>query len=274
MSESTSINNSLHAGAASMGRTLSYASKVRLAQIGFVVALVTLAEVGSFFSGAGNELFPPPSVILLNVITILQDPAVRFAILILLVQLVAAFALSIVIGAMVGYLVAAWVSVEKVTLPILLLIYSIPQVTLLPIFVLCFGPDFGSKIAFGVSHGMFPVALAVVAGLNQARAHPIYARWASSLGASPFRRILRVQLPQAIGSILVGLRLSMSTTLLGVLLADLYISTYGVGYYARLFTETLQGPKLFALITLLAILAIGINWAVSRLEQYSSRWKL
>ena len=155
----------------------------------------------------------------------------------------------------------------------MLLVYSIPQITLLPLFVLYFGPGFGSKVAFGVSHGMFPIALSVIAGLNQSRANPIYARWASSLGASFVNTLLRVELPQAIGAILVGLRLAMSTTLLGVLLADIYISTGGVGYYTRLFAETVQGSKLFALITLVAILAIAINSIVFKLEQYSSRWK-
>jgi ABC-type nitrate/sulfonate/bicarbonate transport system permease component len=252
---------------------LSYQKKVRLAQIGFVLLLVIIAEIVTRLGNVSHDLFPPPSVILVNVVGILQDAGVGAALLILLAQLVTAFILSILIGAVTGYLVGAWIYVEKITLPILLLIYSIPQVTLLPLFVLYFGPGFGSKVAFGVSHGMFPIALAVVAGLNQARANPIYARWAASLGASEPQKLMRVQLPQAVGAILIGLRLSMSTTLLGVLLADLYISTHGVGYYARVFTETLQGPKLFALIIVLATLAIIINGLVSRLEAYSSRWK-
>lgn len=274
MTSSVVIKN-FRVSAASRGAesVLSYKRKVKLAQTAFVVSLIALAELASRLSGMSHELFPPPSVVFVNVFTILQQPEIRFAVWTLLGQLLLSFVLSTVLGIIVGYLVGAWLAVEKVTLPILLLIYSVPQVTVLPLFVLYFGPGFGSKVAFGVSHGMFPIALSVVAGLNHARANPVYARWARTLGATPVQRLIRVQLPQAIGSILVGLRLSISTALLGVLLADIYVSTHGVGFYTRLFTETLQGPKLFALITLLALLAIGINLAVSWLERHTSRWK-
>lgn len=266
----TSLTEKLQTDSA--GR-LTYAHKVRLAQVCVVVGLIIAMELISRIGQIEHDFFPPPSEIFLNMLGVLEDSQIRVAIWYLLVQLVVSFALSIIIGVAVGYLVGAVVAVEKLTLPILLLIYSVPQITLLPLFVLYFGPGFGSKVAFGVSHGLFPIALSVVAGLNQARANPVYARWASSLGADFGKRILRVELPQAIGAILVGLRLSMSTTLLGVLLADIYISTAGVGYYTRLFAETAQGPKLFALITLVAVLAIAINSIVSRLEEYSSRWK-
>lgn len=252
---------------------LSYTHKVRLAQIALVVVLVVLAELASRLHGMSHELFPPPSVVFVNIFTIIAEPEIQGAIATLLGQLLVAFVLSTLLGAALGYAVGAWVTVERLTLPIVLLIYSIPQVTVLPLFILYFGPGFGSKVAFGVSHGMFPIALSVIAGLNQARTNPVYARWARTLGATPLQRLARVQLPQAIGAILVGLRLSTSMALLGVLLADIYVSTHGVGYYTRLFTETLQGPKLFALITLLAVLAIGINGGVSWLERRSSRWR-
>jgi NitT/TauT family transport system permease protein len=60
--------------------------------------------------------------------------------------------------------------------------------------------------------------------------------------------------------------------LLGVLLADLYVSDNGVGYYIKLFTDTQQGPKLFGLVVLLAIAAILINSTVGRFERYATRW--
>lgn len=259
--------------AAALSGGLSYRQKVRLTQALVIIVLILLAELVPHISNVDKELFPPPSQILMSMGEVLAEGPIRMAILTLLLELLVAFALSIVLGMAIGYLVGSIVAVEMITLPILLLIYSIPQVTILPLFVLYFGPGFGSKVAFGVSHGMFPIALSIVAGLNQARANPIYARWASSLGAGWGQRLRRVQLPQAVGAILVGLRLAMSTTLLGVLLADVYISSSGVGYFTRLFTETLQGPKLFALIVVIAVLAIVINAFVTRLEHLSSRWK-
>lgn len=251
----------------------SYASKVRLAQAAVVIGLILMAELLTRLSEINNELLPPPSTVAIKLFELVQQAEIRVAVWMLLYQLAMSIGLSAVIGILLGYLVAVSERVEKVALPVVLLVYSIPQVTILPLFVLYFGPESGSKIAFGVSHGMFAIALSVVAGLQKARANPLFSNWAISLGASPLQKLLRVHLPISLGSILVGLRLSISMCLLGVLLADIYVSTKGVGYYARFFTETLQGPKLFALITLLACLAMVINSLVSLFEKRSSRWQ-
>jgi NitT/TauT family transport system permease protein len=66
----------------------------------------------------------------------------------------------------------------------------------------------------------------------------------------------------------------MATTLLGVLLADLYVSDNGVGYFIKFYTDTQQGPRLFGLVVILAMAAVIINSAVGRFERYASRWML
>lgn len=251
---------------------MTYARKVRLTQILMMAALFALLETAGRLLGESNELLPPPSTVLYILPSLLRDVKIELAVLALVHQLVIAFISSIIFGALLGYAVAATARIERITLPVVLLIYSIPQITILPVFVLCFGMGAGSKIAFGISHGLFPIALGVISGVQKARANPIYLRWADSLGATGFQKLRVILLPQAVGSVCTGIRLSMATTLLGVLLADLYVSDNGVGYYIKLFTDTQQGPKLFGLVVLLAIAAILINSTVGRFERYATRW--
>ncbi len=242
---------------------LSYQMKVRLLRYGLVTIALAVWELLS--RGVDHPQVPPPSLIAAAFVSILQDPGLLKALGGTLLELAAAFALSVVIGGVLGYLIAMGPRVERIGMPILLLIYGIPQVTILPLFILYFGLGAGSKIAFGVSHGLFPIALGLAAGLK--RAKPIYALWAHSLGARFKLRILRVQLPQAIPALCTGMRLAMSMTLLGVLLAELYVSSFGVGFYVRAFTNSSQGPKLFALIFALAFIAVALNGIVSRIEK-------
>ena len=49
-------------------------------------------------------------------------------------------------------------------------------------------------------------------------------------------------------SFFVGLRLAMTMTMLGVILAELYVSTAGVGYFTRVFAENYNPAPLFALV--------------------------
>jgi len=65
----------------------------------------------------------------------------------------------------------------------------------------------------------------------------------------------------------------MTMTLLGVILAELYVSTGGVGYYTKLYAETFDPSPLFALIGTLAFMAICLNELVRLVERRFSRWK-
>ncbi|MDB5571060.1 MAG: nitrate transporter permease, partial [Hyphomicrobiales bacterium] len=79
------------------------------------------------------------------------------------------------------------------------------------------------------------------------------------MGASRFDTIRHVVLPHMVPSLFTGLRLGMTLTLLGVILAELYVSQGGVGYYTRVFAENYNPAPLFALIGCLAIIAIVFN---------------
>ena len=75
-----------------------------------------------------------------------------------------------------------------------------------------------------------------------------------------------------IPSFFTGMRLAMSTVLLGVLLAELYVSTAGIGFYTRLFAQSFSPPKLFALIAVLAAIAVTLNELCRVAERRFSRW--
>jgi NitT/TauT family transport system permease protein len=76
-----------------------------------------------------------------------------------------------------------------------------------------------------------------------------------------------------IPSFFTGMRLGMSGVLLGVLLAELYVSTAGIGYFTTLFTQNFDPTKLLGLISILAAMAIGLNELVRRAEAWFSRWR-
>jgi ABC-type nitrate/sulfonate/bicarbonate transport system permease component len=65
----------------------------------------------------------------------------------------------------------------------------------------------------------------------------------------------------------------MSGALLGVLLAELYVSTAGIGHFTTMFTENFDPTKLFGLVAMLATMAIVLNEIVRRAETRFSRWR-
>jgi len=239
------------------------------ARIAFILAVLIVWEVLGHTVLNANFI-SPPSVILGSLPRVLGNPQILKALWDTLYELIVAFVISVVAGVLVGIAIGANRIALKSVVPMILLAYSIPQITILPIFTLVFGIGPASKIAFGVSHGIFPIALNVIAGMQTVeRTHLTFAR---SLGASRLQVLRRVILPHITPSLFSGLRLTMSATLLGVVLAELYISTGGIGYYTRLFSDSFDPGAMFALVSVLGLMAVVLNEIVRRAERRASFW--
>jgi ABC-type nitrate/sulfonate/bicarbonate transport system permease component len=212
----------------------------------------------------------PPSRVFMSLSSVFETPGVPAALRLTFYELAVAFALSVVIGLAIGLAVGLQPFTRKSLMPIILLLYGTPQVTILPLFILYFGIGSASKIAFGVSHGFFPIALAIVAGVQNIK--PILLVSARSMGANRWQLLRHVIFPHTVPSFFAGMRLGMTGVLLGVLLAELYVSTAGIGYFTTLFTQNFDPTRLFGLISMLAAMAIVLNEIVRRAEVHFGRW--
>lgn len=244
--------------------TARFSLALRL-RVALIIAVLLLLELyGRFF--ADPAFMSPPSAIVRAFATrIVADPNILLALAVCAGQIAAAYALAIVFGTITGLLVGATRFSRTAFLPIVLLLFAIPQVSLLPLVILMFGLGPAAKIAFGFSHGVFPIILNVVAGMRDVK--ELHLRAARSMGASRLDTMRHVVLPHAVPSLFAGMRLGMTLTLLGVILAELYVSTGGIGYYTRLFAENFNPAPLFALVGSLAAIAILFNELVRVAER-------
>jgi NitT/TauT family transport system permease protein len=214
----------------------------------------------------------PPSQVLLSIGSVFATRGVNAALRITFWELGVAFAISVVIGLVVGLAVGLSRFSHRSFMPIILLLYGMPQVTILPLFILYFGIGPASKIAFGVSHGIFPIIVTVVAGVQNIKSILMVA--ARSMGASRWQIFRWVIFPHMMPSFFAGMRLGMTGVLLGVLLAELYVSTAGIGYFTTMFTQNFDPTKLLGLISVLAAMAIVLNEIVRRAEVHFARWRV
>ena len=213
----------------------------------------------------------PPSRVLMALGSVFATPNVPAALRLTFFELAVAFALAVIIGVVLGLAVGLSKFGNKTFMPIVLLLYGIPQITILPIFILYFGIGPAAKIAFGVTQGMFPIIMAVVAGVQNIK--PILLTSARSMGASNWQILRHVVYPNMIPSLFSGMRLGMTGVLLGVLLAELYVSTGGIGYFTSMFTQNFDPTKLLGLVGILAAMAIALNELVRRGETHFARWR-
>ena len=219
-----------------------------------------------------DQLFlSPPSLVVTSLGALFATANVPAALILTLWELAVAFVLAVAIGLALGLAIGLQPFVQRSFFPVVLLLYGTPQVTVLPLFILLFGIGAASKIAFGVTHGVFPVIVTVVAGVQNLK--PILLLSARSMGASRWQMFRHVIFPHMVPSFFAGMRLAMSGVLLGVLLAELYVSIAGIGYFTTLFTQSFDPTKLLGLIGVLAAMAICLNGIVRRAETHFGRWR-
>jgi NitT/TauT family transport system permease protein len=230
--------------------------------------LTIMLFIGLWELAARNWIDPmfisPPSKVFGNLNSLLSRPGFAVAFQALIEELLISFSLSVMIGLGLGLSIGLNKTTLKLTLPIVLLLYGTPQITILPIVMLLAGVGFASKVVFGVTHGFFPVLLTVCSSLQGVK--PIYHRAALSMGASPWNKFRYILLPCIMPALISSLKLAMVASLLGVLLAELFASTQGIGFFTHQFTETFDATSLFGLVSLAVLVAVGFNALLSFLE--------
>ncbi len=131
---------------------------------------------------------------------------------------------------------------------------SITPVAIVPLSILAFGLDEASKY-FVIIYGSFvPVVLNTAAGL--ASVPKIRIRAAQCLGA-PARNIVRyVMLPSAWPFILIGLRLAMGFSFMGVVAAEMIAADTGVGFLIMQSRNMLLPEQMFTGLFMLGVLGL------------------
>jgi ABC-type nitrate/sulfonate/bicarbonate transport system permease component len=244
---------------------------IRLTRFALIVALIALWEIYARGFNQSALIAAPSDVLAAWWPKVMGEPRVRAAVGLTLFELLAAFALSVVFGMLIGILVGLSNIGRRSLYPLILMLYGIPQVILLPLFVLMLGLGPASKIAFGFSHGIFPIIVNTIAGMRNVS--PLMMSGAAAMGATRAQQVRYVILPHMVTAVFAGLRLAMTLTLLGVLLAELFVSQGGIGSFTLLYAETFNPAALIALISTLALMAIAINELVRLVETRFSRWK-
>ncbi len=246
------------------------ARRPAVARLAVIAALFAIWEAAARF-WVDPLYLSPPSRVVASLGALFATRGIPEALQLTLFELAVAFALAVAIGLALGLAIGLSPLARRSFFPIVLLLYGIPQVTILPLFILAFGIGAASKIAFGVTHGVFPIIVTVVAGVQNLK--PILVTSARSMGASRWQMFRYVIFPHMVPSFFAGMRLGMSGVLLGVLLAELYVSVTGIGYFTTLFTQNFDPTKLLGLVGVLAAMAIALNAVVRRAEAHFGRWR-
>ncbi|WP_332815085.1 ABC transporter permease [Ramlibacter sp.] len=185
-------------------------------------------------------------------------------------QILAALAIACGGGIALGALIGSVPGLRRSMTPLLSSAYAIPLVVLYPLMAAWFGIGASSQIAFAGLYGIIPAALATAAGIQSI--DPQLSLTARSMGATLGQRIVHVVLPAAIPSVLNGIRIGGALAIVGVVLAQMLVSTEGLGFVITTYRTMLDGAHVFAAILFVLAIALAFDWCVGLLERRTAAW--
>jgi NitT/TauT family transport system permease protein len=139
-----------------------------------------------------------------------------------------------------------------------------PKIIFFPVMIMWFGVGFGSKIAMGALSCFFPIALSTAAGMRQI--DRVLIRVGHSFRASTAQMVMKIYLPAMRHPVINGLRLGLGIGLIGTVLAETKLSNRGIGFLIINSYSTFDMPRMYALLIVLFVVAIGANALVGRLS--------
>jgi ABC-type nitrate/sulfonate/bicarbonate transport system permease component len=241
----------------------------RAVQALFLIALISLWTFATTWGHVSPILLPHPLAVLEELIDVLKSGEYIGDLRVTLTELAFAFAISVISGTVVGYLISRSPYSIKVFEPLMAGAYSVPIILFLPLYVLFFGLGPPSKIALGATISFFPIALNTIAGFGYI--DKIFTVSARSMGASNYQLFRWVLLPAAFPVILTGLRMGFTVALLAILGSETIASLAGLGHRIVHLAESMDMARMFAYITFVVAIAAFLNAVVSSLEAKGKR---
>jgi len=175
----------------------------------------------------------------------------------------AALAIGGISGLAVGILLGANRFLAKAYEPYLYYLGPTPKIIFFPIMIMWFGVGPGSKIALGTLSCFFPVALSAAAGMRQI--DKVLIKVGKSFRANTWQTVWKIYLPAMRHPIINGVRLGLGVALIGTLLAETKLSNKGIGFLIIQAYSVFDMPRMYAMLIVLFVLAIGANALVGRL---------
>jgi sulfonate transport system permease protein len=187
-----------------------------------------------------------------------------------------ATSMGFVIGSVGGAILGVWLGVSpfasRLLNPYLNALNALPKVALAPLFVLWFGLGIESKIALAAVLVLFLVFLNTFAGVREVDQDLIDG--ARLMRATRTQVIVKVIVPSAMSWVFAGLKIAMPYALIGAVLGEMIAANRGLGYLVQFSGSQFDTAGVFAVLFVIALLAVALNHLVELAQGRMQRWRI
>jgi NitT/TauT family transport system permease protein len=222
--------------------------------------------------GIINAAFLPPlSEVLITFWTLVLSGELMEHISISLQRAITGFGLALLIAIPLGIAMGWYKRFEKFVDPLLQTFRQTSALALFPVFILFFGIGEISKFAIVFWATLWPVLLSTISGVKYV--DPLLIKSARAMALNDIALFKKVILPAAVPSIMTGIRLGATSSILVLVAAEMIGAKSGVGFMVINSQYNFEISKMYVAIVVLALLGLAYNYLLVWLERKATSWK-
>jgi ABC-type nitrate/sulfonate/bicarbonate transport system permease component len=181
------------------------------------------------------------------------------------------FVIALAVGVPLGLLLAR-VRVLRVGVePYLMTLYATPMVALIPFILSLMGFGFAPKVLVVFLFAVFPVLYNTVEGARSIK--PELIEVAKSYRSSEWSLWREVMLPYTLPYIMTGVRQAIGRALVGMVAAEFFLSSTGLGQLIMGASQNFDTGGVFASILVIGLIGVGLMRLGLTIENHFARWR-
>lgn len=185
-------------------------------------------------------------------------------------EILAGFGVTVMAGVLLALLIAWSKVLNKLLMPVIVLLNSIPKIALAPLFLLWFGYGLRTNVLVAVLVAFFPVIINMVTGLIEVDENLL--DLVQYLNATKLQVFLKIRIPNALPHLFAGIRTSATMCVTGAIVGEFIASRNGLGHLLRSAQANIDMATMFACLLLLSVIGLLFFRLIEIVERLCMPW--
>ncbi len=182
------------------------------------------------------------------------------------------YAMAIAVAFPLAIGITASPLLSRTLMPWLVVIQSTPIVAIAPIIVVTLGAGMLPRVVITTLIAFFPLVIGTATGLASVPAELV--ELSRSLRASRGREYRQIRLPHAVPHIFAALKVAITLSVIGAVVAEFVAAEKGLGYLILFATSSFKVPVAFASLGLLVSSSLLLYALIVRVHRRFFPWSL
>ena len=188
-----------------------------------------------------------------------------------LTEILLGFGITIVTAIPLGLLIALSPLAKQLVYPPIMLMQLVPKIAVAPLFLVWLGFGIESKVLLTVLLTFFPLLIVSISGFQILDDRLLYLT--RSMGATSWQTFRYLRCPAALPVIFSGIKTSATIAATAAIVAEFVGANKGLGYVLLRGTSTMDIELVFAVLVVLTLIGVAINYAVEFCEWAMTPWQ-